>query len=157
MSGSQEIQGDETCEANALFGESFDRKNVRFLPDLGDGVAAVVSHWKNWLKITVQTSMVRDRCSKDSNSRWNQTWILSALKLQWIVFCKMEFDNPRVEGVGMKRLSTRWEETWRKRNTKWEYKVRLVGREPEASYSLGLLWTSSHSNGAVVVNRLVCI
>ena len=38
-------------------------------------------------------------------------------------------DIPRDEGAGMKHLTTRWEKTWRKRNSEWEFKVRFVGRE----------------------------
>ena len=38
-------------------------------------------------------------------------------------------DIPRDEGAGVKHLTTRREETWRKRNNEWEYNVRFVGRE----------------------------
>ena len=113
--------------------------------------ALQLSLWKNWLKTTGQMSMARDRCSRDSIARWNQTWILSTLKLHWIVCWKngVVRDIPRAEGAGMKHLTTRWEKTWRKRNNEWEYKVRFVGREyrwqefredlfaPGASYCTG--------------------
>ena len=75
------VKQGEIRESNALPGESPERKKVRFLLDSGDGGAG----GKNWLKITGQTSMAKDRCSRDSIARWNQTWILSTLKLRWIV------------------------------------------------------------------------
>ena len=122
-------QGDKTCEANALFGESFDRKNVRFLPDPGDGVAAVVS-----LEV-----LVEDYCSDEHG----QGQMLEGLQFkvepdQDTSSTEVAVDRFLQNGVArQEQLSTRWEEIWRKRNTKWEYKVRHVGREPEASYSLG--------------------
>ena len=68
-------------------------------------------------------------------------------------------DNPRDEGTGMKHLTTRWEETWRKRNNEWKYKVRFVERENKVGRSsvkislprelhtaLDALWTFSCPN-----------
>ena len=68
----------EIRESNALPGESPERKKVRFLLDSGDGGAAAVTV-EEPVETTGQTSMARDRCSRDSVARWNQTWILSAL------------------------------------------------------------------------------
>ena len=57
----------------------------------------------------------------------------------------------RDEGDGMKRLTTRWDKTWRRRNNEWAYKVCFVGREckwqefredpfaPGTSYCTGLI------------------
>ena len=70
------VKQGETRESNALPGESPERKEVRFLPDSGDGGVAM--------------SMARDRCSRDSIARWSPTWILSTLKLHRIVCWKME-------------------------------------------------------------------
>ena len=80
----------ETHESNALPGESPERKKVRFLPDSGDGGAAAV---------TVE-ELVEDYWSDEHGqgqmfeghyfARWSQTWILSTVKLHWIVCWRME-------------------------------------------------------------------
>ena len=120
---------------------------MRFLPDPGDGGAAAVT----------LEELVEDYCSDEHGQgqmfeglqfKVEPDLDTSSTEVAMDRFLEngVVRDNPRVEGAGMKQLSTRWEEIWRKRNNEWEYKVRLVGRESEASYSIGLLWTSSHSN-----------
>ena len=79
----------ETRESNALLGESPERKKCDSFRIL-EMASPQLSRWKNWLKTSSQTSMARDRCSRDSIARWNQTWILSTLKLHWIVCWKIE-------------------------------------------------------------------
>ena len=61
-------------------------------------------------------------------------------------------DIPRYERAGMKHLTTRWENAWRKHNHEWEYKVRFIGRVygweefREDLFALG----ASHCTGRIV-------
>ena len=125
--------------------------------------APQLSRWKNWLKTTGQMGMARNRCSRDSIARWNQTWILSTLTLLWnrLLENGVVRDIPRAEGAGMEHLTTIWEKTLRQRFASSDAKT--DGRSSEKTCvarelhtALDVLWKSSRSNRRVPTSTLDC-
>ena len=124
------VKQGETRESNALLvsrlrGRRCDSCRILAM------AAPQLSRWKTWLKTTGQMSMARDICSRDSICKVEPDLdtINTEAALERLLENGVVRDIPRAEGAGMKHLTTRWEKTWRKRNNKWEYKVRFVGRE----------------------------
>ena len=104
------VKQGEIREANALPGESPDRKKVRFLRDSG--------------AVTVE-ELVEDYWSDEHG----QGQMFEGLH------CKVEpdLDTTNTEAALDRLLENGvvrdGRKTWKKRNNEWEYKVRLVGRE----------------------------
>ena len=124
------VKQGEVRESNALPGESLEKKKVRFIPEPGDGGACA---------ITVE-ELVEDYCSAERGqgemfellhckAEPDLDVVNTEAPLDRLLENGVVRDIPRDEVAGIKHLTTRWEKTWRKRNSEWEYKVRFVGRE----------------------------
>ena len=158
--GSKEtVKHGEVRESNALPGESPEKKKVRFLPEPGDGGPCAITveelaedYWSD--KHGHGEMFEGLHCKVEPNLDVTNT----EAALDRLLEKGVARDIPRDEGAGMKHLTTRWEQAWTKRNKKWEYKVRSVGREYgwqssgktsspwELHTALDDLWTSSRSN-----------
>ena len=140
------VKQGEVRESNALPGESLEKKKVRFLPEPGGGGACAITVEElvedNWTDERGQGEMFDGlHCKAEPDlDVINTEAALDRLLENGVVR-----DIPRDEGVGMKHLTTKWEETQQRVGVESSLRGTRIQRQefwedlfaPAASYCTG--------------------